>query len=205
MSKFKMFMPTLIGAALISAAAMAAGPGSGTPPGIVSQTTNVPTYHGAIIGTGFAAAGDIYCFTPSATKLTKLKMIQISAVATAAIVGDISLELRSTVDTSGTPQAVTIGKNDPGNDAATASASGYSAAPTPGTLISRVWSHKLEASTQGAGAVAGDVTMDFSNWSDQALTFRPGVSGNPAQACVVASAFGAGAAFNIRHEHTEEP
>jgi hypothetical protein len=167
---------------------------------VVTGNTNIPTYSAATVALANTGAGDLYCITGSATKIVKIKGIRISAVATAAIVGDVSVVLRSAANTGGTATAPAVVKMDQSNAAGTATVAAYTVSPTPGAAIGTVRARKMAVSTAGNAATSSEGLFQFSVYWDQPLTLR----GTSQLACVVASAFGAGASFDIDHEHTEE-
>lgn len=166
----------------------------------VTGNNTVASYSAAIVALANTGAGNLYCITGSATKTVKIKGIRVSAVATAAIVGDVSIVLRSAANTGGTSTAPTVVKMDQTNAAPTATVAAYTVAPTPGAAIGTIRSRKMAVSTAGNAATSSEGLFQFSVYWDQPLTLR----GTSELACVVVSAFGAGASFDVDHEHTEE-
>jgi hypothetical protein len=83
-------------------------------------------------------AGDLFCITGSATRLTKLKSIQLNGIVTgAAITPAFNLIKRSTLDTVGTPttqQGLPLDSTQTVSTA-TATVKSYTAVPTPGTPV----------------------------------------------------------------------
>ena len=175
-------------------------PVTATNPLPVTGQSNIASYGAAVVGLANAAAGDIYCITGSATKTVRIKGIRVSAVATAAIVGDVSVVLRSAANTGGTSSAPTVVKHDQNNPAATATVAAYTVSPTPGAAIGTLRSRKMSVSTSGNNATSSEALFQFSVYWDQPVVLR----GTTQLACVVVSAFGAGASFDVDHEHTEE-
>jgi len=167
----------------------------------ITGNNTVPSYSSAIVNQAFTVAGDIYCIIGSATKTVKIKGIRVSATATAAIVGDVSIILRSTLDTGGGLASVPVVKMDQNNPAPSATVNSFTSAPTPGTSLGTVRARKLAGSTQGNSASMSEGLFQFSVYWDQPIVLR----GTTQAACVNVSAFGGGAVFDIDHEHTEEP
>lgn len=173
---------------------------STTQPTVVTGSTQVPTYSAAVIALSNTAASDLYCVGGSATKVVKIKGIRISGVATAAIVGDVSIVLRSAANSGGGAAPLALVAMDQLNPAATATVTTFTSAPTLGTAIGPIRSRKIAVSTQGNSAVISEGLFQFSVYWDQPVTLR----GTREFACVHVSAFGAGASWDIDHEHTEE-
>jgi hypothetical protein len=166
----------------------------------VTGNTNVLTYSGAVTGQANAAAGDIYCIGASATKLVKIKGIRVSAIATTAIVSDVTINKRSTLDTGGTPTTVTIVPNFSVNPVSTATITTYGTAPTPGTLVGAIRSQKIPIPTTAGAISANPLLFQFSVYWDQALTLA---RGSTEAACVTVPAI-TGAQWDIDSEHSEE-
>lgn len=175
-------------------------PISSTSPMFVIGNSAVPTYSSAVVNQAYTVAGDIYCIIGSDTKTVEVKGIRVTGVATAAIVGDVSIILRGSLDTGGGLASVPVVKMDQNNPAGTATVNSFTSAPTPGTAIGTVRSRKLAFGTQGNSATTSEGLFQFSVYWDQAIVLH----GSTQAACVNVSAFGAGASFDIDHEHTEE-
>jgi len=76
-------------------------PPSTIQPAVVTGSTQIPTYSAAVVSLSNPAASDLYCVGGSATKTVKIKGIRVSAVASAAIVGDVSIILRMAANSGG--------------------------------------------------------------------------------------------------------
>jgi hypothetical protein len=196
-------MAAIVAAALIPAAALAQG--TGTDPLPVTGVTNIPTYGIGVAGVGLAGAGDIACIQGSASKVVRVKAFEISATATTAIVVDVAVVLRQSLDSGGTPIAPAPGapvRADPHNDPATATFVAFSAAPTPGTPRDNgtIRTAKLAVGAQGSstGPIA-EKPFTFYGRYDQAVVLR---SPNDA-ACLNVGASGPGASYDIDAEWSE--
>jgi hypothetical protein len=183
--------------ALISAA-FAQG-SSPSLPQYVTGNTGVNTYNGGVSAAANSSAGDVYCIFGSATKIVKVKRISISGIASAAIINSVIVVKRSTADTGGTPTAVTLVPNDSANPAATATATVYATAPTPGTLVGIVRSSYQAIPTTSNANAHEDKLEDFTSYWDQPIVLR----GVNQSLCLTIPAT-AGGTWNINHEHTEE-
>lgn len=167
----------------------------------ISGVSSIATYSAAVISLANTGAGDIYCINASATKTVKIKGIRVSAIATASIVGDISITLRSTLDTNGGLASVAVVAMDQTNPIGTATVNSFTSTPTTGTSIGVIRSRKIAVSTAGNAATTSEGLFQFSVYYDQPIVLQ---KGSTQQACVTTSAFGAGATWDIDHEHTEE-
>lgn len=168
-------------------------------PLVVTGNSNIPTYSAAATFNN-SAAGDLYCVAGSATKVVKIKGVRVSAVATSAIVVDVSLILRSSASTGGGAASVALVAMDQLNAAATGSVTRFTSAPTPGTAIGAIRSRKIAASTQGNSATTSEGLFQFSVYWDQPVTLR----GTSQFLCVNTTAVGGGGSWDIDHEQTEE-
>jgi hypothetical protein len=153
-----------------------------------------PAYAG-VATSALQTAGDAYCIQGSSNKNIRITKIGISAVATAAIVVQASVILRSTADT-GAGNAITAVTYDTTNPAATAVIKSYDTAPTPGTAIGTVRGVKLAVGTPGNTITIGSTLFQF---TPSPLLLR----GTSQFACVNFSAVGAGASIVVESEHQE--
>src|SRR5271170_4402762 len=88
-------------------------------------------------------AGDIATIFGSATRTVRVTRVEFSGVATAAANMDVTLVVRSAVDTAGTPGAMTAVPHDFNSPAATATGlNSYTAAPAPGAAVGTIRSAK---------------------------------------------------------------
>ncbi len=174
-------------------------PFGGTNPFAVTGNTNLASYSAAVAAFGNSSAGDIFCVNGSATKTIKVKNIQVSAVASAAIADDIQLYKRSTADTGGTPTSVTAVPHDSLNAAATASVTAYATAPTAGTLVGMIRSRVITIPTTSAGVESMAAIFHFTTSWDQPITLRGATQG----LCVAVPAT-AGGLWALDAEWSEE-
>ena len=110
-----------------------------------------------MVGVNFAppvtGAGDLFCITGSASRLVKVKSIQLNGVASAAVTAAFNLVKRSTVDSGGTsttPVGVPIDSAQV-VPVATATMKAYTVVPTPGTSVGTISSRYLTLNTAAAG------------------------------------------------------
>lgn len=175
-------------------------PNSITNPPVINGNTAIPSYATADVNIANTGAGDIFCIAGSATKTVYVKRIRVSATATSAIVVNVSLIKRSTLDTGGTPVTETLVPLDSTNAAATATATGYTVSPTAGTAVGAVRARKIAIGVQGNTATTSEALFDFANYYDQPLILR----GTAQNVCVNVGAAGTGASWAVDAEGTEE-
>ena len=165
----------------------------------VSIATNIPTYGAGDVNIANIGAGDIFCIYGSATKTIAISRVHITATATSAIVVNEAVIKRSSVASGGTPVAETAVPLDSNNIAATATVTGYTVSPTPGTTVGTVVAHKLAIGVQGNTAAASEAAHDFGYLSDQPIILHGVAQG----LCVNSSAAGAGASWAVNIRWTE--
>lgn len=119
-----------------------------------------------------AAATDIFEIIGSATKLVRIKSIQISGSATAAAAIDINIVKRSTANTVGTSTAPTAVPHDSNNLAATAALKAYTVNPTLGASVGVIRSIKPTITTPGAAIVNVPNVFEFGNNGNQNIILR---------------------------------
>lgn len=159
---------------------------------------NKATYSASVTGL-VGVAGDILTIYGSATKTVRVTRMSFSGIATAAATMDLTLIKRSTIDTVGTPAAVTATPHDSQSAAATATLNSYTAAPTPGTAVGTpIRSVKVDIAA--AGAQEQVQPWDFGNGPKQGIVLRGVAQG----LCMNVGATQAGALYNIDVEWTEE-
>ena len=142
-------------------------------------------------------AGDIYCVQGSASQNIQITKIGVSAIATAANTVNVSVIVRSSADTGGTPSNVSIESYDQTNPAATAVATSYATAPTLGNVIGTVRSANVVVGAKGSSTASiGEILFRF---EPSPLLLR----GTSQFACINVSAVGAGASISVFHEHIE--
>lgn len=128
---------------------------------------NVPTYSAAALSQASAFAGDLFCLKGSATKVVKLKSIILSAAASGTNNPAISLVRRSTADTDGI--ALTMVPSDSNSATATASAIGFTSAPTQGTLVGIIRARTMLISNS---LTEIPFAYDFASYWDQPQILR---------------------------------
>jgi hypothetical protein len=116
---------------------------------------------------------DLIVLRGSAAKVIRINRVLIMGNGSTSQQGTISLIKRSTDDTGGTSTALTIVPLDSSNPASTAAARFYTAAPTQGTLVGAVASHRNLFNTAGSGTlVPQPAIFDFSGHSFQRPVLR---------------------------------
>jgi hypothetical protein len=119
-----------------------------------------------------AAATDVFGVCGSATKTVIITRLQATGVATAATAADAIVVKRSTADTAGTSTAPALVPLDSSSVAATATALGYTANPTTGTLVGNVASQKIVLTTGAAASQMYPLLQYWPNNITQGLTLR---------------------------------
>ena len=132
--------------------------------------------------------------------MVKVTGICVAAEANSAVIADITLVLRSTLNSGGGLASVPIIRMDKLNPAATATVQSFTSAPTLGTAIGTTRSNKFPLTGSGSAGRSCDGMWLFPRAYGQAITLR----GATQSACVHSTALGAGGEWNISHEHTEE-
>lgn len=135
-----------------------------TLPLVLDTTTPLPTATPPKVLTTYMAASapftpgatpqDVFTITGSATKAVTIVRAGISTTQTTAGVNTWHLLRRSTANSAGTSAAVTAVPTDDDFAAATATVLQYTANPTAGILVGRVWTGRLSSplvTTAGAG------------------------------------------------------
>jgi hypothetical protein len=114
------------------------------------------TYVASVSAMSTTIASDVFVLTGSATKTIRVTRVEVYCVSGAATTTTWQLIKRSTVDTAGTTSAATVIAIDSSNAAASATATGYTVAPTLGTSVGPVRTWRGSVATTGTG-----VTWDF--------------------------------------------
>lgn len=134
------------------------------------------TYSVAVTGlVPVLTAQDIFTLDASASKTVRLLQAQVVCTGTAASV-PVSLVRRSTLDSAGTAQVLTITPNDSTDAAATAVAKTWTANPTAGTLTGA-----LRSTTMSVNAAAAVNPPTAAGWSfginlDKAMLLAKGTT-----------------------------
>lgn len=126
---------------------------------VISTESKKATYSVVVTAaTPAATTTDLANITGSATKTIKVTRVTVSGMATTAGSMDVSLVLRSAVDTAGTCVSQTAIALDSAQAAATSVVQACSANPTLGTIVGAVADQKLNFGLTGA---TGTVIFDF--------------------------------------------
>ena len=156
--------------------------------------------YAAYAGAGTSAltvAGDVYCVQGSASQNVQVTKIGISAIATAGSTVNVSVVVRSSANVGGSPHNVSIESYDQNNPPATAGATSYDTAGTPGAAIATVRSANVAVGAKGSSNIAiGEILFRF---EPSPLLLR----GTSQFACINVSAVGSGASISVFHEHIE--
>jgi hypothetical protein len=116
---------------------------------LLTASGNRPTYSAGVLGMTLAATPtDIFCIQGSATKIVKVKRIDLSGLTSTAL-ATVGMQVikRSTANTGGTATNPTAVPHDSQNPAATATILAYTANPTTGTLVGVLDPFYITAST----------------------------------------------------------
>jgi hypothetical protein len=165
----------------------------------VSIATNIPTYAAADVNIANAGAGDIACIYGSATKTIAVSQLRLSALATSSIVVNTTLVKRSSAFTGGTPVAETNVPYNSANPTATATVTGFTASPTPGTAVGTMAAVKLAIDAPGNTVAAVVGLIEFGNLSDQPVILHGTAEG----LCVNSTAAGTGGSWSVSYRWTE--
>jgi hypothetical protein len=118
-----------------------------TSAGALRVTTNdnlLQTYKACVLDLVTAAlATDIFTISGSATKIIKLRDLQITGLQSLASTVDILIVKRSTADSGGTSTTITGIPVNSNNAAATAVVKAYTANPTLGALVGNIIATKV--------------------------------------------------------------
>lgn len=131
------------------------------------------TYSASITGlVAVAAATDIFEIIGSATKLVRIKRIQISGSATAATAIDFNIVKRSTANTLGASTVPVPVPHDSNNIAGSAALKAYTANPTLGAIVGVMRSMKKTLTTPGGAIPNVPTVIEFGNNGEQNLILR---------------------------------
>lgn len=109
-----------------------------------------------------ATPQDVFTLTGSATRNVSIIGAGISTQQTTAGVNAWNLLRRSTANSGGTSAAVAAVANDRTLPAATATVLQYTANPTAGTLVGRLWSGRVSSPAPGTSGVGNvNVTLEL--------------------------------------------
>lgn len=158
---------------------------------------NKTTYVASVTGMSTTIASDIFRLAGSATRTVRVTAVEVACTTGAATNSRIQLIKRTTADTGGTTSAATVGAYDSTDVAATATATGYTVAPTLGTAGPTVGNGP--AFTAAAGSFSYSKTWGAR--PSKALVLR----GTGESLCVNnAVAIGTSGSWTITVEWTEE-
>ena len=137
-------------------------------------SSNTQSYSASVSALVTAASStDIFTITGSATKTITITRIELSGTTTAGSGITISATLvkRSSVDTGGTPSALTLVPYDSNDSAATAEVNSYTANPTSlGALVGNLRANRFSVVT--AGSTQSYLVWDFGNRPAQSPILR---------------------------------
>lgn len=138
-----------------------------TLPKVLDVTTPIPPPTASVFGSYFAATDaftpgatpqDVFTISGSASLTVIVRQILLSTRQTTAGSNGWQLLARSTANSGGTSAAVTAVKTSATYSAATAAVLQYTANPTAGNLVGRMWSGWV-ASPAPATALVGDIVI----------------------------------------------
>ena len=170
-----------------------------TPPVEISAITTVPHYSAAVDTFGNSSTGDILCVAGGVGKVVRVKHVTISGVASNATMNSVSLIKRSSLDSGGTPTAVTAVPNDSTNPAAVATVTAYATDPTPGTQVGVVRAQRVPI-----GSVTTLVGAAYALFNTATPSGQPLVLRGASEALCVRVNNTAGGQWDIDTEWTEE-
>jgi hypothetical protein len=147
-----------------------------------------------------ATPTDVFTITGSATKTVRIFKIRVSGTQTTGSVINVVLLKRSTANSAGTSTAGVLVPHDSNSAAATATALGYTANPTTGTLVGNIRAIKAYVPTL-TSSTPEEVVWQFGDLPVQGLVLR-GIA--QVLAINLAGATIAGGSFDVSVELTEE-
>ena len=136
-----------------------------------------PTYNATVIGfTPAAAATDFASISNpvGSGKVIRVTHIQFSGVATAAVVVDLVLIKRSTLNTLGTPTTLTAVSYDSTDIAAVGTVVTYAANPTLGTAVGSMHAVKVGLGTPASANEQEQVWEFGGSRPSKCVVLRPG-------------------------------
>lgn len=157
---------------------------------------DLPTYC-ATVGGGVAFAGDVFQIQGIANGVIRITRVDISITGPSAAIVAVALQRRSTASTGGSPQVISLTKNDSGDQVPGAAPVVFTGAPTPGTAVGTARQYAVPVSVVGSTPVA--LYLDFGTGPKKALSLR-GVNDFM---CINLNGSLAGAASTINVEWTE--
>jgi hypothetical protein len=166
-------------------------------PSIAPLDSPKATYVASVTGMSTTIASDVFRLSGSASKVVRVTAIEVACTTGAATNSRIQLIKRTTANSGGTTSAATVGALDSSDPAATATATGYTAAPTPGTAGPTVGNGPAFTSAAGSFSYA----KTWGARPSKALVLR----GTGESLCVNnAVAIGTSGSWTITVEFTEE-
>lgn len=155
------------------------------------------TYVASVTGMSTTATGDIFRLTGSTSRLVRVTAIEVACTTGAATNSRLQLIKRTTANSGGTTSAATVGAVDSQDPTATATATGYTAAPTPGTSGPTVGNGPAFTSAAGSFSYA----KTWGARPSKALVLRGTAEGLSVNNAV---AIGTSGSWTITVEWTEE-
>jgi hypothetical protein len=121
------------------------------------------SYHASAIVASAATATDIASMPGNATNTVLVTGIRVSCTQTTGSIINLSILMRTTADTAGTPVTTAIHKDDSNYAAASSAPKTWTANPTKGTLEAMVDSVKLGCMAPGTVS-PNDIYISPANW-----------------------------------------
>lgn len=129
------------------------------------------SYHASAIVAPAATATDIATMPGNATNTVLVTGIRVSCTQTTGSIINLSILMRTTADSAGTPVTTTIHKDDSNYAAASSAPKTWTANPTKGTLEAMVDSVKLGCLAPGTVS-PNDIYISPSNWRMKPMVLR---------------------------------
>lgn len=160
--------------------------------------TTQPDYSATITNFAHSSAGDLLSITGSASQVVRVQRIAISATSSSAATIDIALMLRSSLDTGGTPTALSMIPSDALDPPATATVTAYATAPTAGTPVGLIRGQKYQLSPANQGGTTIPLVWLGTPNSQELVVLR----GTSSALCVLVSTL-AGGNWDVSVQWTE--
>jgi hypothetical protein len=129
------------------------------------------SYHASAIVASAATATDIATMPGNATNTVLVTGIRVSCTQTTGSIINLSILMRTTADSAGTPVTTAIHKDDSNYAAASSAPKTWTANPTKGTLEAMVDSVKLGCMAPGTVS-PNDIYISPSNWRMKPMVLR---------------------------------
>jgi hypothetical protein len=129
------------------------------------------SYHSSTQLTAIGTGTDIAVMPGNATNTALLTGIRVSCVQTTAGIINLSVLKRSTADSAGTTQAMTVVPDDSNYAAASSAPIAYTAPPTKGTLVGALDIQRVGC-LAAATASPNDIYISPANWRMKPIVLR---------------------------------